>query len=144
MTNSEMLDVVKRCDLDKLPPRARRKLYTVLLSHAGVQAPVLRALFDAVHQSNGHEPAPLFDLENPPLPAPKLKREWVGRHVRLLRPMQTGAGVMLGAGTVCVVEASHGGCDLRKADVCPHCQCGHTHRIRKVPECDLELLPPPL
>ena len=71
---------------------------------------------------------------------PKLKRDWVGRHVRLLRDMQTHGGDMFQAGTVMRVIQNRGGLKLAKVKSCPRCAAEHRERIHKVDEVDVELL----
>ena len=67
-------------------------------------------------------------------------RELQGRKVRLLRDMETKGGTILGRGTVMVVEGKFQGLALERAEVCPHCRCGHRQRIARVPYGDVELV----
>ena len=67
-------------------------------------------------------------------------RELQGRKVRLLRDMETKGGTILGRGTVMVVEGKFQGLALQRAEVCPHCRCGHRQRIARVPYGDVDLV----
>lgn len=71
---------------------------------------------------------------------PKLKRDWVGRKVRLLRDIRTLGGKIMSAGTVMKVTRSYGGLHLKADKVCPHCGLGEEHRVKKVRERSVELL----
>jgi len=72
---------------------------------------------------------------------PRLKRDWEGRSVRVLREIQTRGGRIFAPGAIMVVDRNFGGLSLHKRDVCPHCKCGQDHRVVKVHESDVELLP---
>ena len=67
-------------------------------------------------------------------------RELRGRKVRLLLDMETKGGTILGRGTVMVVEGKFQGLALERAEVCPHCRCGHRQRIARVPYGDVDLV----
>ena len=73
-------------------------------------------------------------LERTPL------RELQGRKVRLLCDIETKGGTILGRGTVMLVEGKFQGLALERAEVCPHCRCGHRQRIARVPYGNVELV----
>ncbi len=64
---------------------------------------------------------------------------WVGKKVRLLRPIQNG-GHVFPEGYVMKIERKHGGFKLRSVDICKECGVGVRWVITKVPACYLELL----
>lgn len=71
---------------------------------------------------------------------PKLKRDWVGRKVELLRTLRTRGGVEFTEGTVMVVSNNRGSLSLRAET--PN-QFGYWagRIIRRVSEYDVRLLP---
>ena len=71
---------------------------------------------------------------------PKLKRDWEGRSVKLLREITTNGGRIFGAGTIMLVERNYNGLHLAKREVCQHCGCGHEHKVNRVSESSVELL----
>ncbi len=68
---------------------------------------------------------------------PRLKRDWIGRKVRVRRTMVNGL-MEIPAGAIATVRKNLGGLDLT-SEPCPH--CGIKINIRKVKEFDVELLP---
>lgn len=71
---------------------------------------------------------------------PRLKREWIGRHVRLLRNVKTRGGNIFQAGETLKVINSFGGLTLLRQHVCE--QCGRRSDIvTKIAEMEVELLP---
>ena len=72
---------------------------------------------------------------------PRLKRDWIGRKVRLCRRQENGVGRVFDAGTILIVEYSHGGLHLMTdGSTCPHCGLGQRFRIRGVLERNVDLL----
>lgn len=67
----------------------------------------------------------------------KLKRDWIGRKVRVLRALSTGR-LAIPEGKIMTVTHSWKGLTLR-ADPCP--SCGGSIFITRVSEHDVELLP---
>jgi hypothetical protein len=68
---------------------------------------------------------------------PKLKRDYAGLRVRLLREIQNGY-IIMPAGAVLEVGGWYGGLELTG----PRCACcGMRPFMRKVPIADVELLP---
>ncbi len=72
---------------------------------------------------------------------PKLKRDWVGRFVRLKRAMQTNGGTFFEAGEILEVYENWGGLKLQTIKYCPECSRRFRHTIKSVNENDVELLP---
>lgn len=71
---------------------------------------------------------------------PRLKREWIGRYVRLLRTVKTRGGTIFLAGETLKVLNSFGGLTLLRQHVCE--QCGRrTDLVTKIAETEVELLP---
>ncbi len=73
---------------------------------------------------------------------PKLKRDWIGRRVRLLRKIETNGGSIFPAGTIMIVHDNHGGLRLKmEVQECKHCGLAIRHRtVKKIPESSVELL----
>jgi len=89
-------------------------------------------------------PAPTtIDYEVIPadLDRPKRKADWVGRLVRLRRPVETNGGRIFPKGEVLLVGKSYGGLGLAKTWICPCCKMGEHFGVDKVPEHDVDLLP---
>lgn len=74
-------------------------------------------------------------------PRPRLKRDWIGRYVRLLYGTQTRGGSIFKEGEVMHVKDNHGGLTLDAVRVCPHCKREYRHTICRVPMADVILLP---
>lgn len=72
---------------------------------------------------------------------PRLKRDWIGRHVRLVADMNTKGGTLFKSGTIMEVVQNRGGLTLRTTIQCKECNVGRYHYISKVNEYDVELLP---
>jgi hypothetical protein len=73
---------------------------------------------------------------------PRLKRDWEGRYVRLLRPIETKGGVIFAAGEVMQVTRNFGGLHLRTIGFrCPTCERGFRRGVSKVHESTVSLLP---
>lgn len=72
---------------------------------------------------------------------PALKRDWVGRRVRLLRQVVTKGGVIFEAGEVMVVTRSFGGLHLEAVALCRHCGRGRRESVKGIHENAVELLP---
>lgn len=73
-------------------------------------------------------------------PKPKLKREWIGRYVRLLRTVKTRGGNVFAAGEALKVLNSYGGLTLLRQHVCEHCG-RRADVVTKIAETEVELLP---
>lgn len=74
---------------------------------------------------------------------PKLKRDWVGRYVRLKEEIQTNGGVIFAVGEVMRVTRNFGGLQLETVGFkCKKCERGFRHRVTKVHEYSVSLLPP--
>lgn len=71
---------------------------------------------------------------------PKLKRDWIGRFVRLRKPMETAAGVFFEAGEVMEVYKYYRGLGLRTTCCCSECSRRYRDRIDKVAIEDVLLL----
>lgn len=71
----------------------------------------------------------------------KRKRDWVGRHVRLLRETRTKGGAVFEAGEVMLVTRNFGGLQLEAVIKCKYCARRHLHRVVKIPEAAVSLLP---
>ncbi len=71
---------------------------------------------------------------------PKLKRDWVGRYVRLKRQMRTGHGEIFEAGEVMLVTRNYGGLQLSPLYDCKECGRRVQGWITKVWEQDVELV----
>jgi hypothetical protein len=69
--------------------------------------------------------------------APRLKRDWVGRHVRTKHELRNGF-VTIPVGTVMEVRYNRAGLSLR--GLACEC-CGVRPSITRVPEYDVDLLP---
>lgn len=74
-------------------------------------------------------------------PIPKLKRDWKGRQVKLLRAMQTNGGHIFCPGTVMEVVDYYRGLGLMQVSACPVCKCGERRHITRVSLNHVELLP---
>jgi hypothetical protein len=72
---------------------------------------------------------------------PKLKRDWHGRHVRLLREIESEGGRIFDAGTVMKVTRNFGGLHLIAVAACKDCTLRFRHQVQGIPEADVELLP---
>ncbi len=72
---------------------------------------------------------------------PKLKRDWVGRHVRLLRQLQNAAGEVFEAGEVMKVYRNYAGLQLSATYECGECGARKHRRITKVCEENVQLMP---
>lgn len=76
-----------------------------------------------------------------------LKREWVGRYVRLKAETRTRGGAIFDAGEVMRVHRNYKGLHLDAITVCEHCGRRHQHFItgvdeRKVVLLDVDFEPP--
>lgn len=71
----------------------------------------------------------------------KLKRDWIGRFVRLKQPLTNGAGVMFPENLIMKVTQNRGGLTLMMLDDCEHCGLSFQRIIAAVPEWKVELLP---
>jgi hypothetical protein len=82
-------------------------------------------------------------LRRPEMQKKMLKREWIGRQVKLLTALETNGGKIFAVGTIMTVSNLHGrgGFNLRKTIICDKCGCGEHHSISAVGERYLELLP---
>jgi hypothetical protein len=72
---------------------------------------------------------------------PRLKRDWIGRYVRLLCRLEARGGQIFEEGEVMRVEDNHGGLTLEAVRACPYCRRLYRHRIRKVSMGAVILLP---
>lgn len=72
---------------------------------------------------------------------PRLKKDWVGRRVSLLRRVVTKGGVIFEPGTVMVVERNFGGLTLEREILCEACASRWKGGVVGVPERDVEILP---
>lgn len=72
---------------------------------------------------------------------PKLKRDWIGRYVRLRRQMENGWGGVFEAGEVVRVSGYYRGLELEAIHECPHCRRRGRDRISRVSCAAVELLP---
>lgn len=72
---------------------------------------------------------------------PRLKRDWNGRYIKLLRKIETDGGVIFLAGEVMLVTRNFGGLHLNTVHQCSKCERGFRLGIRKVPESWVTLLP---
>ncbi len=72
---------------------------------------------------------------------PRLKRDWVGRYVRLRQAIETQGGTVFRAGEVMHVYKNHAGLGLRAVMDCPHCKRQYRMQITGVHEENVELLP---
>lgn len=70
---------------------------------------------------------------------PKLKRDWVGRYVRLRHDTKTRGGTTFPAGEVMRVTRNFGGLFLSALRPCA--MCGDCRLLRGVQERDVDLLP---
>lgn len=71
---------------------------------------------------------------------PRLKREWIGRHVRLLRTVRTRGGTIFPSGETLKVLNSYGGLTLLRQHICEHCG-RRADIVTKIAEIEVELLP---
>lgn len=72
---------------------------------------------------------------------PKLKRDWKGRKVRLLRKVETRGGDIFPVGAVMTVYRNHGGLTLDYVSTCERCGLGKRFTIKGISESAVELLP---
>ena len=72
---------------------------------------------------------------------PKLKRDWVGRWVRLKMTIQTNGGTIFEAGEVLRVIKNYSGLELERMGRCAHCTNLYRTLISHVSEWQVELLP---
>ena len=72
---------------------------------------------------------------------PRLKRDWIGRHVRLRMQMETKGGAIFEQGEVMLVADSRGGLELKSVRACDECRRRHRYSIKKIPERNVTLLP---
>lgn len=72
---------------------------------------------------------------------PKLKRDWIGRYVKLLYPMRTAGGTEFERGDIMRVTENRGGLNLDSAVQCPLCQRRARAYIKGVSENAVLLLP---
>ena len=68
---------------------------------------------------------------------PKLKRDYAGLRVRIIKPIQNGRGEAAEVGRTATVYKSYGGLEL-KVDVCD--KCGTKFLVKNVPESFVELI----
>lgn len=73
--------------------------------------------------------------------APHLKRDWIGRHVRLTRQIETRGGIIFDVGEVLRVEGYYRGLSLEAIHTCSHCTRRSRQTISRVPLHDVDLLP---
>ncbi len=71
---------------------------------------------------------------------PRLKRDWIGRYVKLNCSHETNGGVLFPPGTVMKVINYYRGLKLMLIKKCRRCKIGIRH-ISRVDEHDVELLP---
>ena len=71
---------------------------------------------------------------------PRLKRDWVGRWVRLRRDVTTKGGNIMLEGRVMQVRRNFGGLNLDAVETCDHCGLGLRHYVTKVSEDSVWLL----
>ena len=71
---------------------------------------------------------------------PKLKRDWEGRHVRLVHDHTTKGGSIFPKGEIMLVERNFGGLHLAAVHACSTCRLRYRHRIKDVDERDVVLL----
>lgn len=71
---------------------------------------------------------------------PRLKREWIGRHVRLKTTKQTVTGVRFRTGEIMHVYGYYRGLKLESIRACPECTRRHRQKIERVPIEDVELV----
>jgi len=71
---------------------------------------------------------------------PKLKRDYKGLRVRLLRDVQTRGGTTFPAGTIMQVQQYWRGLDLIYTEACESCKLTHRTTINRVDQCDVELV----
>lgn len=73
---------------------------------------------------------------------PKLKRDCVGRSVRIARRIETRSGKIFDKGAIMKIVGSwRGRFVLEAVEICGLCKMGDAHRIGGVSVLDLELLP---
>jgi hypothetical protein len=72
---------------------------------------------------------------------PKRKKDWVGREVELIHETETKGGTIFPAGTRMRVTRNFGGLWLEAVTACEKCKLKYRHRISKVHEMDVRLLP---
>lgn len=73
------------------------------------------------------------------VPRPKLKRDWKGLTVRLVREIQNHDDIF-DAGTLMHVRDNYGGLRLVQITKCDHCGCGEKRWINKVSESDVVIV----
>lgn len=72
---------------------------------------------------------------------PKLKRDWVGRHVRLHRTMETKGGTIFEKDNVMLVTRNFSGLELESVKACAECRSKCRYFIKHVRESEVTLLP---
>lgn len=68
---------------------------------------------------------------------PRLKRDYVGLRVRVIRPIRNGGGDSAEVGRTATVRGWYKGLDL-KVDICD--KCGTVMYVSRVPESAVELI----
>ena len=71
---------------------------------------------------------------------PKLKRDWVGKTVQLVREIENGGGTIFDAGERFKVTGYYRGLELETIVGCQHCNRRARSIIRRVPERDVEIV----
>lgn len=74
------------------------------------------------------------------MPRPKLKRDWEGLRVRLLKEHETVGGSIFPAGTEMVVTRNFGGLHLSYVEACDKCRLKYRGRIRGIGESQVEIV----
>lgn len=71
---------------------------------------------------------------------PKLKRDWIGRKVRLIRDVETKGGKIYPAGLIMHVYKNFNGLHVRVLRKCEHCGISEWDGIKGLAISDLELV----
>lgn len=71
---------------------------------------------------------------------PKLKRDWVGRYVRLRITLETRGGIIFDKGEVMKVCKYYRGLGLRSLYCCEHCRRKTRQDITGIPIHEVEIL----
>ena len=72
----------------------------------------------------------------------KLKRDWIGRKVRLKRQIETRGGIIFKVGEVLEVDSYYRGLELKAIHVCEHCNRGYRATVSRIPIHDVDLVQP--
>ncbi len=76
-----------------------------------------------------------------PQPWPRLKRDWVGRYVRVVRQIELNDGTIMDPGEVMKVDQYYRGMTLEAIRTCEHCSRRERVRVRRISRRSVELLP---